>query len=211
MSTGEAVLVGSIDSAYTEDLAFDNHDELFAVDGGLDRLLRIDPTSGVTTVIGPIKHYIASLAFDSAGNLYGIDDDLGTLVNIDKLTGQTTTIGAIGGNRKNITGLAFGSDPFPLAGDLDLDVDVDSADMLWFLNYWTGADYTGVPKRFQQGNVDGDSDVDTSDLLIVMSNWTGALSPVLPIPEPSCAITCLFGLLCFATSLREKRRMRRVS
>lgn len=62
-------------------------------------------------------------------------------------------------------------------GDLDGDGDVDSADILEFLENWTGALEPGVGTHdASTGDLDGDGDVDSNDMLALLENWTGSQS-----------------------------------
>lgn len=88
-------------------LTFDGS-RFLAVDGELDQLFAIDPTSGRASAIGNPLGFsdVQGLAFNgSQGILYGADNASGSLIRIDTLTGQGTTIGAFGTGP--ITGLAY--------------------------------------------------------------------------------------------------------
>lgn len=62
-----------------------------------------------------------------------------------------------------------------LDGDLDWDGDVDSADMVLFLEGWTGAQEPGTGNVLcSEGDLDQDQDADSADLLLFLSSWTGA-------------------------------------
>ncbi|MFO0912585.1 MAG: serine hydrolase domain-containing protein [Pirellulales bacterium] len=62
-------------------------------------------------------------------------------------------------------------------GDLDGDGDVDSADILEFLENWTGALEPGIGDHdASTGDLDGDGDVDSNDILELLENWTGSQS-----------------------------------
>ena len=68
---------------------------LFASEVGDDVLLNVDPSSGATSVVGPISSpVVASLAYDElSGTLYGTDSSTWELVTIDTITGDTVVIG----------------------------------------------------------------------------------------------------------------------
>ena len=64
-------------------------------------------------------------------------------------------------------------------GDLDLDGDVDSLDLLTMLGRWSGDLESGVgDAQWSDGDIDGDLDVDSRDLLLLVSSWTGAAQSV---------------------------------
>jgi glucose/arabinose dehydrogenase len=73
----------------------------------------------------------------------------------------------------------------PLPGDSDGDADVDSADLLAFLENWTGRLDPGIGmKAFEDGDLDGDADVDSADLLTFLASWTGSLASRTAQPQP---------------------------
>ncbi|MFO0911469.1 MAG: hypothetical protein U0795_00810 [Pirellulales bacterium] len=66
-------------------------------------------------------------------------------------------------------------DVINIPGDFDGDRDVDSADLLSFLENWTGAlDANTGGKDRSTGDLDGDRDVDSSDILAFLEAWTGS-------------------------------------
>lgn len=69
-----------------------------------------------------------------------------------------------------------------LLGDADADADVDSADLLGFLEDWTGQIEAPAGRWHSRSDTDRDADVDSADLLTIIGNWTGAAAQV---PEPS--------------------------
>lgn len=81
--------------------------------------------------------------------------------------------------------------------DLDIDADVDSADLLVMLEGWTGADYAGDPIGVDHGDVDADGDLDSGDLLVLLSQWTGAKAAerAQAVPEPAGLVLGLVGFL----------------
>jgi len=107
--------VGGIGFFRVSDLAFHAPSGLFyAVDDEVDstrsdRLIRIDPATGMGTLVGDIGltyRYVQGLAFDAAtGNLLGTDVVLHELVRINRLTGVGTRVGSL--NFGNVTSLAF--------------------------------------------------------------------------------------------------------
>lgn len=87
-------------------------------------------------------------------------------------------------------------------GDLNEDRDVDSGDLLAFLENWTGSLSSPDPSiNYSSGDWDGDADVDSGDLLIFLSAWTGAApatGPSVALPEPT---TLLSLQACFTAAL----------
>ncbi|MFO0912958.1 MAG: PEP-CTERM sorting domain-containing protein [Pirellulales bacterium] len=103
-----------------------------------------------------------------------------------------------------------------LCGDLDRDQDVDSADLLSFLEQWTGALEPGQgTSTFEQGDCDRDGDVDAADTLTFLANWTGAPAgrTVATVPEPGSSLLLAGGLasLGFVSIRRGRGRQRRKS
>lgn len=78
-------------------------------------------------------------------------------------------------------------------GDLDLDGDADSADLVLFLDGWTGDQPAGVgTQTFLNGDMDYDGDTDASDLVSLLAGWTGssagaATSSAIPVGISSLA------------------------
>src|SRR4051794_7824303 len=113
--TGAATSIGSIGKAITG-LAFDNADggKLYGVTAGVylsgaeRQLLRIDPATGASTVVGTLgANEIEDIAFSALGQLYGWNETGDDLYRIDKSTGALTKVG-----ESNLTisygdGLAF--------------------------------------------------------------------------------------------------------
>ena len=74
------------------------------------------------------------------------------------------------------SGTIQNDDVMALAGDFDMDGDVDTADMNILNTNWTGSQMEGDPSiTFADGDADGDGDVDSMDAMIVMQSWTGAM------------------------------------
>lgn len=89
-----------------------------------------------------------------------------------------------------------GPNPNP---DFDGDGDVDGADLSqWQGDYAVNAD----------SDADGDSDSDGSDFLAWQREFTGAgsVAEATSIPEPSCAVLLLFGLLSPTNTRKPKSR-----
>lgn len=89
-------------------------------------------------------------------------------------------------------------------GDLDLDDDVDSADLLQFQSSWTGVlDPVVGSVKFSLGDADDDGDVDSSDLLAFIGNWTGArASTMLVVPESIAEVSIAFAIAAILGSTR---------
>jgi ELWxxDGT repeat protein len=82
--------------------------------------------------------------------------------------------------------------PEPMAGDFDGDRDVDAADLLSWLENWTGTLDPGTGgKNPLTGDLDNDADVDSQDLVLLLTAWTGHqpairhdLMIMRPAPDP---------------------------
>jgi hypothetical protein len=76
---------------------------------GNDRLVRMDLSSGVGTVIGSNLGFsdVDGLAFSASGQLFGVDDNTNKLLKIDITTGAATAVGSLGTGSFNDMGLAF--------------------------------------------------------------------------------------------------------
>ncbi|MFO0916559.1 MAG: PEP-CTERM sorting domain-containing protein [Pirellulales bacterium] len=104
-----------------------------------------------------------------------------------------------------------------LCGDLNLDGDVDSDDLLNVLSNFTGAQEPGEgSSRFLDGDCDADLDVDSADMLTFLESWTGAVGAsgmvlaatqpqLMVIPEPGTIALMVLGL---ALTLLGRRRQR---
>jgi uncharacterized repeat protein (TIGR01451 family) len=98
------------------DLVYNPTDgQLYASGAAKDSLVRIDPATGVRTVVGPMGasgRDTSALAFSSDGTLYGValrDAQPDLLVKIDTQTGHATAIGPTGTNAttKVLAGMAY--------------------------------------------------------------------------------------------------------
>lgn len=118
----------------------------------------------------------------------------------------TGRISQAGQNFNNYTGSLITQ-----LGDLNDDRDVDSGDLLAFLENWTGSLSSPDPSiDYSNGDWDGDSDVDSADLLIFLSAWTGASSATRPsavVPEPTAQLG-IQALFCAALASWASRRGR---
>lgn len=76
---------------------------------GNDKLVRMDLSSGVGTVIGTNLGFsdVDGLAFSTSGQLFGVDDNTNKLLTIDIGTGVATAVGSLGTGSFNDMGLAF--------------------------------------------------------------------------------------------------------
>ncbi len=90
-------------------LAWDPTTQNFFAANQNDTLYRIDPTTGVFTLVGPTTttYLITALSVDARGRLIGIDFTTGTVVQIDKNTAATTVLFS---GINNIQGLDIASD-----------------------------------------------------------------------------------------------------
>ena len=70
--------------------------DVYAVDDSTDELLRINPISGESSVIGSVGFSsVRGLAYNWAtGILYGADSATNQLIKIDRVTGTGTAIGS---------------------------------------------------------------------------------------------------------------------
>ena len=74
--------------------AWDPTTQNFFASNQNDQLYRIDPTTGVFTLVGTTNtsYLITALTVDARGVLYGIDFSTGTIASIDKTTAATTPL-----------------------------------------------------------------------------------------------------------------------
>lgn len=100
-----------------------------------------------------------------------------------------------------------------LLGDYDTDRDVDSADLVRFLEAWTGALEQGDPAvAFPNGDLTSDLDVDSEDLVVFLSSWTGtlnagrqSLAAAQTVPEPGSSLLVLAATAPLIGRLRKCR------
>lgn len=96
--------------------------------------------------------------------------------------------------------------PVTVYSDTDLDGDVDSSDLLAFLQDWTGQ---REPARTwtSRSDVNRDGDVDSDDLLNFLENWSGATAATRAVPEPSGLVLVFMGFaICSRSRFRGHRR-----
>lgn len=89
-------------------------------------------------------------------------------------------------------------------GDLDLDGDIDNADIGLVAGNFTGSGGS-TTMRYIDGDVDGDGDIDNADLGLVAGGFTGSLAEgsAYVVPEPgSLLLVTVAGL---ATIGRRRR------
>ena len=172
---------------------------------------------------GEVKLAISSLSGDvgavnaifsptqvTAGGLFEIDASIAPMepgefsASFTIATRDEDINGALPGDDLVLT--IFGKALRNLAGDTDLDGDVDSADRTTLATNWTGALMDGVGDRtFKQGDFDADGDVDSADVTLQVINWTGAASASseefagansnsFTIPEPSSDVMMFFAV-----------------
>jgi hypothetical protein len=106
-------------------------------------------------------------------------------------------------------GIAEGDLLYGVAGDADLDGDVDSADQQTAIAQFTGAQLEPIDGiLWVDADFDLDGDVDTADRQDVIANWTGAIQPMSPegqsllVPEPMTISLLALGAVGL---LRRKR------
>jgi hypothetical protein len=113
--TGAATSIGSIGKAITG-LAFDNADggKLYGVTAGVylsgaeRQLLRIDPATGASTVVGTLgANEIEDIAFTALGQLYGWNETGDDLYRINKANGALTKVGEANLSLSYGDGIAF--------------------------------------------------------------------------------------------------------
>ena len=102
-ATGSARVVGSVGIANVTDIAF-HGPTLYGVT--FSDLLRLDPTRGAGTTIGPIGFTTNALAVASDGTLYGATTG-GDLITINPVTGTGTLVGNFGGGLTSSGDLIF--------------------------------------------------------------------------------------------------------
>jgi hypothetical protein len=114
------------------------------------------------------------------------------------------------GSGRGTTRVTFQPEVVLACGDLDQDQDVDSADLLPFLENWTGSlNPNEGSSTFAMGDCDADRDVDTADLLQFVGNWTGSSGVSRAVPEPSCGMGPAIGLVGSLLTVRVRRTLRR--
>lgn len=96
---GLSVTIGALGASDIEGMAFDSTagilygTSIITASNSAAQLVRIDPTSGRRTVVGPIGFSVTGLAFAPAtGTLYGSVANIRKLVRIDRNTGQGTIL-----------------------------------------------------------------------------------------------------------------------
>ena len=95
-----------------------------------------------------------------------------------------------------------------ISGDIDLDGDVDNADIGAVVGSFTGSG--GIGRSWATGDMDGDGDVDNADIGIVVGEFTGSQAQLehalaqawSNVPEPSSLILLSVGGLCLSRRRR---------
>ena len=126
---------------------------LYGVTNNPDRLITIDPVTGMGTVVGSTFVQIPDISFAPDGTLYGWSENGDDLVRIDTTTGQATVVGNCACSTNN-TGLAFDS-----TGTLYM----KSSISLNVINRATGTIVSSVP--IASGQTDNVLEFDESDVL----------------------------------------------
>jgi len=226
--SGAATFIGAVDPVTSLSIQGLAHDPLtgtlYGTDTAGDQLVRIDPTTGLATVIGPHVNVasVNGLAFDPNANvLYGADSGIDSLVRIAPTTGLATVVGNFGwAGNVDMSGLAFDPTTNTLYGN-----DVQAVnDRLFRINT-----VTGVASAIGNVGVEGvtglafDPNTNTlygvagagTDSLVTLDTATGVgtiVGPYSPaandlfgltyVPEPaSTALAALAG----ATLARRRR------
>lgn len=104
------------------------------------------------------------------------------------------------------------SDPF-MAGDIDLDGDVDRADLSKFLRQFGRT----AASLWTLGDFDGDRATTARDLVLLQQNFgmagpaqsAAVPEPSAAVPEPSAALLACAGMFCWSVSRQRGRWVRR--
>ncbi|MFO0912100.1 MAG: hypothetical protein U0795_04040 [Pirellulales bacterium] len=112
----------------------------------------------------------------------------------------------------NVLDVKYVDTPGSIYGDYDGDADVDSSDLVSFLENWTGALEPGQGSP-SPGDSDGDLDVDSADLANFLNSWTGSLSAssaANPAPQavPEPTLPLWVGLVGWSVIAGRRRRTR---
>lgn len=136
---------------------------LFGIeDGGAgSRLIRIDTSTGVSTIVGSLGAGIADcngLAADPAsGVLYTIDSGTDNVLRVNRTTGAATVIGGTRGMFGSQYGMAFKYSWTPCEADFNGDGVVDMVDYLDFVGAFAEGESVA--------DIDGDGQIDLFDYL----------------------------------------------
>ncbi len=112
-TTAKFTLIDDIGFKDVQGLAFSNNAEirLYGVEITTDRLVRIDPASGLGTLVHPINEIgfedVESLSFDKTGRLYGFSEGTHKFVEINTRSGIGTALPVTVTHDFDIEGLAF--------------------------------------------------------------------------------------------------------
>ena len=127
---------------------------------------------------GNLKAGVTTTVVNNRLNL--IDDDTLDTADITEWLSQAATENGYGS-------------PYVL-GDIDLDHDVDTADLTRMI-----ADFTGAPGTGKNW-LTGDGDVDSADLTTAIINFTGARNAAAAVPEPSGLLLLVLAVGCLAAA-----------
>lgn len=143
LSTGAATPVGpatGIADLMAMDFAPDG--TLYAGSWATNSLYKINPSTGVATLVGTSLAGVMDFAFNPAGVLYATDST--SLYTINLLTGAATLVAALSGTDGQNMGIAFDA-----AGNLFGTSYNTTNSQLWSINSSTGVatlvGYTGIP------------------------------------------------------------------
>lgn len=166
--------------------------------GGTDNSDPIDETFDQLIVTGDVE-LDGNLSLAVAEGFVPVKGDSVSIITAGSLAGQFQ---AISGMNQAGGGLVFAVTYTPnsvrvtvaLPGDVDLDGDVDDADLGTMFSGFTGP---GVgTQAWANGDTGGDGDTDDADLGNAFSAFTGPLGPASNVPEPAALpVLVLGGLL----------------
>jgi hypothetical protein len=169
LSTFGVTTVGGALGGAIRALDFDTtRNVLWGIDqtGGVARLLKLNTTTGVRTIVGTLGAGIVSCgdlacsAFD--GSLRTINSATGELLAIDPATGVATVLGPTGGVFGAAYGMASSAAPACVV-DFNGDQILSVADIFAFLNAW----FAGLPSA----DFDGQGGLATADIFAFLNAW----------------------------------------
>jgi hypothetical protein len=176
--------------------AFAGPPMLLAADAGTQQLIRLDPTTGAPTVIGPLNNQVvASLAWDSHhGRLYATSTATNELLAVNIQTGATTPVGSLG------TGCCMHGMEYNPAQGIMYGLKTGTPQVFYRINLFNGAATvigtiampTAAGGALAWDSVAGQmymSEISTQTLYRI--SLTGAINPVGPFnaPHPTSPFT----------------------